>query len=228
MCRVPKFTVLLVVGALSGSYASAQTQPCWIVGNNGTNSMSRVQNGQVTAQWNRNGNEFGLAVNNTVRPICYFAGTSYEYTLDGQLTGTTYENDLGDTWFWDATTDGTYNYTISTNTWDVYRFDANWSNPTVLFTAPAGSSGIGWDHDGNNLWVFNFINQGVTEYTPGGQVIGSFTSQSSRRVGYGLGFENSTNTIWLVNYDNTTFVPKLTQYSTNGGWRLKSHTSSHY
>jgi bacillolysin len=110
-------------------------------------------------------------------------------------------------YLYDGTTDGTHHYALGMLTNNVYRFDANWENATVLFTvgSPGGLlMGISYDPDTDSLWVSGYNTVAVRNYSMTGILLGSFSLLSEAGGGAGLGLglalDTADDTLWIGRY----------------------------
>ncbi len=184
-------------------YLASGTQLWRLQGNNDQNVATNT------------GNEYNIAVAGDIRTTSQRSSTpGAQYDLNGVYTGTNYPgNWLG---FFDGTTDGKSNYSVDWDTGDVWQFDRNWANGSVLFTLPGGSGGylgITYDPSNNSLWVSGW-NSGVIENRAmNGTILSSFATTFSDITC--LGMEYSTGTLWM---GTQTAEGNFYNYSTNGGF----------
>jgi hypothetical protein len=130
--------------------------------NHGTNNIDVIQGTGIIATWTTGfaaSNKQVLAVDSTVRTMGWYSPGGGEFTLDGTKTALTTgsEPTIGpwESYSYDGTTDGTYNYSVR---WDgtdtlvsnVYRFASDWTNPELLFVVP-DLSAMGITFDPTNL-----------------------------------------------------------------------------
>lgn len=143
--------------------------------------------------------QYPLVVADTIRTMGANAGEiGAEYDLNGNDLGTRYTHPTGPTRSWDGTTDGTYHYAIDSGG-GVYRFNRDWSNPTMLFSA-GGLGSLTYDPTNNSMWVSQFSTSTITEYTLGGTVLSSFSTGHSQNMA--LALDHADGTLWL--HDRTT------------------------
>ncbi len=158
-----------------------------------------------------------LAVDSTVRT---YAGA--EYTLAGNATGNTYTDHVADNnlqWL-DGTSDGTHNYAIG---WDqrpggtsndrVYRFNSDWTAPTILFTAPVDTWGISYDPGTGHLWTSSRGGNLVSEFLLNGTLVSSFTVPFAPSA---LALDPGDGTLWMNEVEVHGAAPTFYQYSKSG------------
>lgn len=106
------------------------------------------------------------------------------YDLSGAPMGPTYTHPASLGFTFDGTTDGVWNYTVETETGNVYRLDRAWQNPSFMFNVGVSSQGgIAYDCSTQTLWVANEggctaggqcgITGSVTNYTLSGVPLSS-------------------------------------------------------
>jgi hypothetical protein len=166
----------------------------------GENNMNWVvQGSSVVNSWTQhNGGEYPLAVFNTVRTLGLGSGfNGSEYTLNGAFTGVTYPYPpIGITSdVYDGTTDTTSNYSVDYNSGNVYSFNGDWTNPTLLFSEPIGFLGITYDATDNSLWLANFNGTIVEHRSLFGTLISSFTVPFTSITC--LALDPADNTLWM-------------------------------
>ena len=98
-----------------------------------------------------------------------------EYRLDGTYTGTDFAYPPGGYKFYDGASDGTHNYSIDYFSGGVYRMNADWSSPTLLFNAPSCYLGITYDRATDTLWISQFCGSTVEHRSLSGAILSSFT-----------------------------------------------------
>jgi hypothetical protein len=164
------------------------------------NTVWVVQGPSVVNSWtqhNAPGEEYPLAVSNTVRTLGFesgFAGS--EYTLSGSFTGNTYPFPFtGSEELLDGTTDTTSNYSVDINTGNVYSFNSTWGSPTYLFTTSPGFLGITYDATDNSLWLANHGGNTVEHRSLFGTLISSFTVPFTSITC--LALDPADNTLWM-------------------------------
>ena len=138
---------------------------------------------------------FPIAVAETIRTTGYSGGeTGGEYTLGGTPTGNTYELQAGLFSLADGTTDGS-NYNYGQNFYGgVYRFDRNWANSQLLFTAE-GYAGITYDSTDNTLWLSRDRDSGIAHYDLAGNLLGGFNTVGG--LDWNLALDHSTGSLWI-------------------------------
>ena len=88
----------------------------------------------------RGGGEYAIAVAGSVKTLhngnCGGGGCGLgaDYSLAFGYSGTDYTYPPVQASFYDGASDGTNNYSVDYSGGGVYRFDANWTNPALLFT----------------------------------------------------------------------------------------------
>ena len=208
------FFALLVLAAAAvwrTSAANAQTSVYYLTaGDDGVNFA--FQNGAAINSWSQQTNEYPIAVTDTVRTLGPNSGDSgSQYTLGGTFTGTTYTNSAPSGDFYDGTSDGTSNYSVDFDTGNVYRFNADWSGATLLFTAVGDDLGITYDPSNSSLWVQNYSDGGVTDFSLDGTVLGSFSTGLSDTGS--LARDPADGTFWCTSQDST---GTLYQFNSSG------------
>lgn len=144
-----------------------------------------------------------IAVGSTIRTFGLFRGDSgAEYSLSGTPTGSVYPNTIASAYFLDGATDGFFNYAWHVGEGRAYRFDLNWSSPTILFTIGIGEgsrAGITYDPTNGTLWV-----SGATGAITG--KLENYTLNGVRLLQYAtvpgvgssvLAFDPADQTLWL-------------------------------
>jgi hypothetical protein len=137
------------------------------------------------------------------------------YTLSGSVTGTTPSYSLsGSPLFLDGTTDGVFNYALDLNSNRIYRFNLDWSSPSLLFPilTQGRRSGITFDPTSNCLWVTGIDGpaMGLLErYTLDGVVTFAINAGTPAAA---LAFDHVDQTLWLDEVSTGT----IKQYSLEG------------
>jgi hypothetical protein len=158
------------------------------------------------------GLECPIAVYGDVRTAGYVPGAQGgQYTLGGTPTGTFYvlPSTVGPGF--DSTSDGSHNYLVDWDFGTVYQTARDYTNPTALFGTGRGYElGITYDTSNQSLWIANWLNNTVSDYSLSGVVLSSF----STAYGYpsALALDPADHTLWLVNR----YTGNLEQYSTTG------------
>lgn len=206
---------LLVVGAMvSGVFADGPVSELYLTVLLGaTSEYDVVQGENINRTWAAYDGDAALAVNQTVRGFgCNSGRSGGEFQLDGTLTGTIYTNNVSGSYFYDGTTDGTFNYTVDYLTGDVYRFTDAWEEPTVLFSLGSSLEYAGITHDPTNdsLWLANGETGKVENYTLDGNLLSDFDAVFPM---LGLALDPADGTLWLSPFD---FSGDLIQYSKGG------------
>ena len=156
--------------------------------------------------------EFAISVYGDVRA---FDGSSIasQYTLGGGFTGTSYVTTNSGA-FYDATTDGTYNYLIEGGgPAGVYRTGRDYTNWTRILNLGYYASGITYDAIHHSLWVidnYGSYGNGLVEYAMDGTVIKAFAGSGMPYYAFGLALDPGDQTLWITSSAN------LYQYSQEG------------
>lgn len=187
-------------------------------------SISVVQGGGVVNSWSTSSGygEWPIAVDDTVRTWEYYAdfySTGHEYTLGGVPTGNTYPNNFFACCFYDGTTDGTANYAIQYASGDVYRFNSDWTSPTLLFSSGLDYGlGITYDPTDASLWLLQHYsglgNTQVQHRTLSGALLGTFLTGQNYTTA--LALDHADNSLWLFDWNEFTGAGDLRQYSKVG------------
>jgi len=165
-----------------------------------------------------------IAVTNSIKTLSWNAfgvvDAGSQYTLNGTYTGTTYPvpSAVQGASFFDGASDGTNNYAVDHGTGNVWKFNGNWANPQLLFTASDSSSlGIAYDTTNNTLWISNdsFDSSSIYHYSLTGTLLGSFQLADSGNTFYtGLALDPADNTLWIFDYADG--ADAMDQYSKDG------------
>lgn len=145
---------------------------------------------------------YPIAVTDTIRLGHRDNSAGQEYDLDGNPTGVNWPGGSEVTQLLDGTTDGgTYNFAISccSDVEGVYRFDRLWGNAELLFSLPAGGSGITYDPTNGTIWVTLFDGT-LREYDMAGTELNNFSPE-----GYmvALAYDPSLDSFWVFNQSGT-------------------------
>jgi hypothetical protein len=188
-----------------------------------------VQGNAVIDSWNQqHPGEYAVAVASHVRTL---GSPGAEYTLAGNYTGNDFPYpDVGAA-FWDGATDGTHNYSVDYEVGGgVYQFDADWTNPVLLFSVPQGYLGITYDATNDSLWLSRFSGNTVANYSLSGSLLSSFVTPFDRISS--LALDPADNTLWMGSQGtqgtfyqyskagvqlDTAFYPGLQSQNTLGG-----------
>ena len=144
--------------------------------------------------------EFAVAVDSTVRTLAEPGKLGGEYTLAGVPTGKTYTSPGFAVY--DSTTDGEYNYLVTWTGNEVYRTNADYSAPSLMYSLPANDwLGITYDPTNNSLWLAAFTGGDVINIDMAGNILSVFNT--------GLGFQaalaldHADGSLWLVKWAYT-------------------------
>jgi hypothetical protein len=166
-----------------------------------------------------NASDSAIAVTSTINTLgsnwnTGYPQTGYQYTLSGVPTGVTYSAPSSGpsttAYFEDGASDGTNNYSVDFYTGNVYKFNGNWGNPTLLFSDTIGGyadDGIAYDTKNNTLWITNFYNATTYHYTLNGTLLGTLNGVGDM----GLALDPADGTLWV--YDGWN---QMDQYSQTG------------
>ena len=106
-------------------------------------------------------------------------------------------------------------YAINHNDYALYRYNADWSNPTVLWRTDNAYRmlGITYDPSGNNgngsFWFGSWGNGTIYEYSMGGQILKSFAAGDNHTTA--LALDHADDTLWGFGWDR-----KFRQYNKSG------------
>ena len=213
---------LCALGGLAAA-AHAQVTPMIITEFN-TDRAIIVQNGQLVRSFTLNStDENAMAVfgANDIRTVGRNAGQNgQQYDEFGNLLGGgPYDNDaVGASDFYDGTTDGINNYSISHNggPFDVFSADDEWNGATSIFTPTRRSSGIAYDPVNNTLWTSATVGTFTEyqEYTLGGTLLNDFSVGVPGTSGYGMAYDPGSDTFFITARDSSGF--DLFQVDRNG------------
>jgi len=213
--RVGAMALALAVGYVSSSFGGPISELYLTTGN----SIYVVQGNSVVRSFaTPAGGEFPIAVNGQVRTTGYSAavGGGREYTLTGTPTGPTYSypgGGMGSGYFYDGTTDGTFNYAAHWSGGDIYRMNTDWTNPTLLFNAGGNELTITYDPTDSTLWIKDFSGGQMQHYTLGGSLLDSFmVSQSSLTA---LALDHADGTLWMAHHASDGY---LYNYAKDGAY----------
>ena len=155
-----------------------------------------------------------------------------EYMLNGLPTGNSWTTPpTGNLRYYDGTSDGSFTWFVdhgqdSPEQGGVWRADASWQNPMLLFSpqgicnnAPPGChglSGIAYDSLTKSLWVSARGDTRVQNYSLEGALLGEFDARS---FGYNtaLAVDSADHTLWMTTGGGNT----LRQYSLDTGLLLQ-------
>lgn len=140
--------------------------------------------------------EYPIAVSGgQVRTLSVVAGGSL-YDLDFTLLGTPYARP--GYYFYDGTSDGTYNYSVDYMSGDVFRMNLDWSNPVVLFNSGFGgaaSLGITYDPVTESLWLSQWSGDRVVNFSMAGTQLASFSAGHNMITS--LAMDYADHTLWM-------------------------------
>jgi hypothetical protein len=184
-----------VAGPLSPYYVTA--------GDQGHNYILQGNTATLFNQANAaNGGEYAIAVTDTVRTLgngnAGQHGLGSQYTLAGVYTGVnyTYPASLSATAFYDGTSDGRSNYSVDFLTGAVYRLNADWTSPSILFNlSRSGLIGITYDTTNNSLWISAFSGNTISNYSLTGALLSTFNATQSTLSC--LALDSADNTLWV-------------------------------
>jgi len=178
-----------------------------------------VQGNSVVRSWimSSYGQSPIAVLNGFVRTDGYTSGThGDEYTTLGVPTGNSYAHPAAILAFYDGTTDGHFNYGVDWGNGGVYRMNLDWSNAVQLFPTVTQSLGITYDPTNDSLWVSDWTDNTIRDYTMSGTVLSSFTSAVGKMTG--LALDHADNTLWFgTQVDISSTTRTLYQYSKSGG-----------
>jgi len=155
-------------------------------------------------------------INGTVSTDGYAPGaTGSIYDLSGNLI-TAAANTLPGIggFFIDGASDGTNIYTVDFTSGQVVRLNSTWGSPTNLFVA-AGTNpaSIAYDTLSNTLFIADYQDSTVSQYSLGGSFISSFSTGHIANTA--LAYDATDNSLWLANRTVGSALT-LEQYSTTG------------
>lgn len=212
--------IIVVVSLVSGLSLHAQDRPLVLTDSHDNENV--IFNHGAVMQWTQHGSDEGpVAVSlGTIRTIGVNPNeTGSQYLLSGVFTGTSFTNP-GHTAY-DGTSDGVYNYLVEWDTGKVYRTNADWTFPSLLFdTAVAQTNlGITYDFRNNTLWILNYDTGKAQNFTQGGTALGSFNTGLNAAAA--LARDSFDGTFWL-----TTQTNEGTIYQYDAGGHLLRMVSS--
>lgn len=216
------FASILVLSLSSLTAQAGPVSPYYLTAANNTPQVDNifvVQGNSIINSFpqHHQAEESAIAVTDTVRTLGVGGGNGgpgSQYTLSGTYTGVDYAYPASTGIFYDGTSDGTFNYSVnytSSGAGSVSRFNADWSNPVLLFTVSPGSLGITYDQTNNSLWVSQFSGSLVENRSLTGTILSSFTTAQTHLTA--LALDPADNTLWMGSQDmEGTFY----QYSKTG------------
>lgn len=200
---------LAVAGPLSPYYVTAGDQGNnWILQGNTATLFTQAQPS--------NGGEYAIAVTDTVKTLgngnANDQQSGSQYTLGGTYTGVSYTYPVPGASFYDGASDGRSNYSVDFLSGAVYRFNADWTNPSVLFSlGNSGLLGITYDQTNNSLWISSFNGTSVSDYSLTGTLLSSFNASVPELSS--LALDPADNTLWM---GSQTTEGTFYQYSKTG------------
>jgi hypothetical protein len=179
----------------------------------------------VVNQWTISNRDYAIAVTNGTIALGGFAGAAGSlFTTSGVSLGALPGNQQS-IYAFDGTTDGTHNYGQDFGTGRVLQFDADWTNPTVLFTGISKYAlGITYDNSNNSLWVGG-RSATIANYSLNGTLLSSFanplTGSDTQNEGNGSGLAmDSEGYLWELSNSTLTQLNRtgtvLQQFSISG------------
>ena len=176
----------------------------------GTDKVYVLQGTNIVRSWSITPDTMSpIAVKDTVR-LSSINNTNVgrEYSIQGLATGVTFPASASPPlYIWDGTTDGTYNYTVDYANGNVLRYDANWANPSILFTTTANRIGIAYDPTNNSLWLGGANAAVIEDRQLNGTLISSIpvpVSQTFLGVN-ALALDPADQTLWYTDYRSQSF-----------------------
>ena len=167
------------------------------------------------------GNEYALAVTNSIVTVGAYQNNGARYDLGGiYVAPLANANTIANSQWLDGTTDRVNNYTVDFYNNNVYKTDSLFNNAQVLFSAGPGYTVIGITYQGTNdsLWIADRygVPGRLTDYTMSGAVLSSFDTDITF-IG-GLAFDPTDGTLWVAttNGCSTSGDTCLSHYSTSG------------
>ncbi|MFG0331453.1 MAG: hypothetical protein ACF8PN_16310 [Phycisphaerales bacterium] len=194
----------LIASVALGSTVTGQTSE-YFVNSGDQATFSVLQGGARLRTWGTASGtaqyQYPIVVIDTVRTMGANAGDiGAEYSVDGVDLGSRYTHPLGGSGrAWDGTTDGVSNYAIDSSG-DVYRYDRDWTNESLLFATPRGIGSLTFDLENGTMWVSSFGDTDITEYTMTGIILSSFSTGHTQNMA--LAYDHADGTLWL--HDRTT------------------------
>ncbi len=202
MLRQTAFAVTVVLALAASQVADAQTSEYFVLSGDQA-TFSVLQSGARLRDWGvASGTaqyQYPIAVRDTIRTMGANEGdVGAEYDFFGTDLGARFTHPPGPIRSWDGTTDGRSNFGIDTGG-GVYRFDLDWSDPSLLFGAGSVGS-LTYDPTNDSLWVSQFSTSTVIEYSMGGAALRSFDTGHTQNMA--LALDHADGTLWL--HDRTT------------------------
>ncbi len=196
---------MLALAAVVASPVLAQTDPLYMSDGDGRRILV-IQGGAVvdTFPAQPQVRAFPIAVMDTVRTTGYAIGeTGGEYQLDGTPTGATYTlNQADGNGLSDGTTDGESNYGMGWSTGNVWKYDLDWQNGSILFSAGGRFGGVAYDPSDGTFWLSADRAAGIRHYDAAGNLLGQFDTVTN--LDWNLALEPSSGTLWVSTRGNQT------------------------
>lgn len=165
--------------------------------------LDRIQGASFASSSTGNSLDICIAAYGDVRTTGYsqtFSGSRFD--LSGNpLAGGPYMNTSWDQ-LHDGTSDGKYNYSVDYVSGNVYQFDRNWANATVLFN-PTGAMTTGFitmNAADGSFWLSEYGGPDIVRhYTHTGTLLSSFNSGVANTAG--LALDPLDGTLWMSAFD---------------------------
>src|ERR1035438_6875480 len=205
----------LVAVALTAAAQTGPKSPLYLTNVNSGPKIVVVQGNSVINTFPEaygSPTEGPIAVWGDVRTAGYVPGAQGgQYTLGGTPTGTFYAMPSTVRPGFDSTSDGSHNYLVDWDFGTVYQTARDYTNPTALFGTGRGYElGITYDASNQSLWIANWLNNTVSDYSLRGGLLSSFST--GHIYNDALALDPADDTLWLVNGG----TGNLEQYSTAG------------
>jgi hypothetical protein len=190
-------TIAVCAGLGVAAAAQAQSSSLYVTDGD-SNFIKKIRNGAVVDQNLSTGGSrrYRVAINTTIWLGDMDSGTNAEFDLGLDFTGNTSPTGIDIFEGTDGATDGTFNYTVESfvNSGGVYRFNADWTAGTKLFTvAGVQIVGITYDTLSGTLWISDI--DSIEQYDFAGNKLSSFQHAGDRGS---LAYEPATDTLWYV------------------------------
>lgn len=194
----------LVAGVCLSALSAVQASVMYVLDGDGNRKPANMfavdmTTGAIVNSWSNAAPQrtFPIAVWGDVRNTGYGAGeTGGLYDLNGVYQGVNYALPGGLPSLVDGTSDGSYNYAVSYNNGNVYRFDRDWTNPVTFFsTGLPGIGGISYNPLDGTFWVSMDRASGIRHYAADGTLLGSFATVGN--LDWNLAFDPTTGSMWI-------------------------------